>query len=101
MAAKLLQVGSKKDLKRFIDFPHDLFADDPNYVPEIFIAQRDMLTKGKHPSHGHIDFELFMVVKGDEICGRIAAIYNQNHNKATGNKAVSYTHLTLPTICSV
>ena len=45
-----------------------------------------MLTKGKHPSHEHIDFQLFLVYQGDKICGRIAGIYNENHNEFTGNK---------------
>lgn len=86
MSIKLVRVSTKKQLKAFIDFPHDLFQDDPNYVPEIFIAQRDMLTKGNHPSHDHIDFQLFLTYQDDKICGRIAGIYNKNHNKFTGNK---------------
>lgn len=83
MAIKIIKVSSKKQLKAFIDFKHDLFEGDPNYVPELFIAQRDMLTKGKHPSHAHIDFELFLAYKGNKICGRIAGIYNKNHNQFT------------------
>ncbi len=86
MAVKLLTVRTKKDLKKFVDFPHDLFEGDPNYVPELFIAQRDMLTRGKHPSHEHLDFELFLAVDNGKICGRIAGIYNKNHNKVTGNQ---------------
>lgn len=86
MSIKLVTVHSKKQLKAFIDFKHELFKDDPNYVPELFIAQRDMLTKGKHPSHAHIEFKLFLAYKGEEICGRIAGIYNKNHNEFTGQK---------------
>lgn len=83
---KLVTVTSKKQLKAFIDFKHDLFAGDANYVPDIFIAIRDMLTKGKHPSHEHIDFQLFMTYQDGKPCGRIAGIYNKNHNAYTGKK---------------
>ncbi|MBK9043498.1 MAG: hypothetical protein IPN97_09980 [Saprospiraceae bacterium] len=38
-------VETKKDLKAFIDFPHDLYKDDKNYVPEIYIGQRSMFDK--------------------------------------------------------
>lgn len=86
MGIKLITVKTKKQLKQFIDYPHELFKDDPNYVPELFIAQKDMLTKGNHPSHAHIDFQLFMVTENDRIIGRIAGIYNSNHNSFTGNK---------------
>jgi len=85
---RIIQVSSKQDLKRFIDFPHDLYEGDKNYVPELFIAQRDMLTEGKHPSLKHIHLQLFLAEKNGQIEGRIAAIHNKNHvaftNEASG-----------------
>lgn len=77
---EIIPVENKKQLKLFIDFPHEHYKADRNYVPELFIAQRDMLTKGKHPSHDHIDFQLFLAYHKGKICGRIAGIYNLNHN---------------------
>lgn len=83
---KIVPVKTKKQLRKFIDFPHDLFEGDPNYVPELFIAQRDMLTKGKHPSHEHIELQLFLAMKEGKIVGRVASIFNQNHIKFTGKR---------------
>ncbi|MES2389641.1 MAG: hypothetical protein V4543_16675 [Bacteroidota bacterium] len=71
--------GSKL-LGQFIDFPHDLYKNDPNYVPELFIAQRDILTPGKHPFHKHSQLQPFLAYKDGKIVGRIAAILNNNHN---------------------
>ncbi len=68
-------------MKAFIDFPHELYYRDPNYVPELFIAQRDLLTPGKHPFHEHSTMQLFVAKKNGGIAGRIAAIQNNNHNK--------------------
>jgi hypothetical protein len=73
-------VTSKKQLARFIDFPHDLYRNDANYVPELFIAQRDLLTPGKHPFHEHSKLQAFLAFRGNEIVGRIAAIDNKNAN---------------------
>lgn len=75
------KVSSKKELASFIDFPHDLYKGDSNYVPELHIAQKDLLTPGKHPFHDHSQVELFLAYDGNEIKGRIAAIMNNNHNK--------------------
>jgi GNAT superfamily N-acetyltransferase len=75
----VVSVRSKKELSAFIDFPHDLYADDPNYVPELFIAQRDLLTK--HPFLKHNSLQCFLVYDGDKITGRIAAIQNNAHNE--------------------
>lgn len=78
---RVLPVTSDKDLDRFIDFPHDLYKDDINYVPEIFIGQKDLLSPGKHPFYEHSKAQLFLAFDDDNrITGRIAAIHNKNHN---------------------
>jgi GNAT superfamily N-acetyltransferase len=76
---KILSVSSKKELAAFIDFPHDLYKGDPYYVPELFIAQRDLLTK--HPFHKHNQLQCFLAYDGDKVVGRIAAILNNAHNQ--------------------
>ncbi len=74
-------VTAKSQLAAFIDFPHALYAGDPNYVPELFIAQRDILTPGKHPFHEHSSLQCFLAVdESKKVKGRIAAILNNNHN---------------------
>jgi len=77
---KIIAVKSKKELKTFIDFPHELYQHDPNYVPELFIAQKDLLTT--HPFHKHSSLQTFLLYDGDKVTGRIAAILNNNHNIA-------------------
>jgi GNAT superfamily N-acetyltransferase len=79
-------VESKKDLAAFIDFPHELFKGDMNYVPELHIAQRDLLSPGKHPFHEHSEVKLFLALENGKIKGRIAAIFNNNHNSFKNTK---------------
>lgn len=75
---EIVAVSTKKQLGLFIDFPHDLYKGDPNYVPELFIAQKDLLTT--HPFHKHSSLQCFLLYDGDKIIGRIAAILNNSHN---------------------
>lgn len=75
------KVVSKKELSDFIDFPHTLYEGDVNYVPELYIAQRDLFTPGKHPFHEHSSLQLFLAYDGKQIKGRIAAILHNNHNE--------------------
>jgi len=74
-------VNSDKRLKTFIDFPHELYKKDPYYVPELFIAQQDLLTPGKHPFHEHSQIHLLLCYNSMQVVGRIAVILNNNHNK--------------------
>jgi len=40
MKVDIKEVGTDKSLlKQYIDFPHTLYAGDPNYVPELYMAQ--------------------------------------------------------------
>jgi len=77
---QIVAVDDKRSLGAFIDFPHELYKEDPNYVPELFIAQRDMLTPGKHPFYKHSTLQTFLAYDGKKVVGRIAAIQNNNHN---------------------
>lgn len=81
---KILAVKDKNQLRLFIDFPHELYKNDPNYVPELFIAQKDMLTPGKHPFHEHSNLQLYLAYDDHKLIGRIAAIQNNNHNNTYG-----------------
>ncbi|MBK8634334.1 MAG: hypothetical protein IPN72_12545 [Saprospiraceae bacterium] len=67
-------------IKQFIDFPHDLYKGDPNYVPEIFLAMKDHLNPKKNPYFKHSDAAMFLAKKGDKIVGRIAVTVNNNYN---------------------
>jgi len=78
--AHIRPVHTSKELSAFVDFPHTLYKDDKKYVPELHIAQKDLLTKGKHPFHDHSELQLFLAYEGKEIVGRIAAVNNVNHN---------------------
>lgn len=82
------KVESDKALKQFIDFPHDLYADDPNYVPELFMAQEALLNRKKSPFFLHSTAEYFLARSPEgKIVGRVAAIRNENYITFTGKKA--------------
>ncbi|WP_245586353.1 hypothetical protein [Olivibacter sitiensis] len=80
----IVEVTSKKQLAIYIDFPHELYKNDKNYVPELFIAQQDILSPGKHPFFKHSQMQLFLAYQGSKVVGRVAAIYNVNHNAFAG-----------------
>ncbi|MCZ2101817.1 MAG: hypothetical protein LC107_09805 [Chitinophagales bacterium] len=80
MAIEIQEVTFDKGINDFINFPHDLYKDDPNYVPEIFIGQKDMMNPKKYPFHLYGKVKYFLAKKNNQIVGRIAAIDNPNYN---------------------
>lgn len=79
----IIPVTTSKETKQFIDFPHDLYAGDPNYVPELFLSQKDILSQKKNPFFKHSKAQCFLAKRGDKVVGRVAATYNRNYNSYT------------------
>lgn len=78
---EIKQVQGKKELYQFIDFPHDLYEGDKNYVPELFMAQKDLLNPKKHPFFEHGTVDCFLAWQDGKIVGRIAAVRNPSYNE--------------------
>lgn len=82
------QVVGRHALAQFIDFPHDLYAGDPNYVPELFMAQEELLNPQKSPFFKHSEAVYFLARSAEgKIVGRIAAIRNNNYKQFSGDNA--------------
>jgi len=76
MDINILRAETPRSIKQFIDFPHSLYAGNPNYVPELFITQKKLFDKNLNPFFKHSDAEFFLAIKNGAIAGRIAVIKN-------------------------
>lgn len=81
MGLELVKIKDKKNKKAFVNFPHDLYANDPNYVPEIFMGQMDILDEEKYPFFKYGTTELWLAYQDGKAVGRIASIDNTNYNQ--------------------
>lgn len=81
MSLSITKVDSKPDIKRFINFPHELYEADPNYVPELYLNISEVLSKKKNPFFKHSEAELFLATNANgNVVGRVAAILDNNYN---------------------
>jgi hypothetical protein len=81
MDVKLVSVENSTQRKIFIDFPHELYKDDPFYVPEIYLAMKEHLDPAKNPFFKHSEAHLYLAYDDKKVVGRIAVILNNNYNK--------------------
>ncbi len=81
MALRIVKAEDKKSLSTFIDFPHELYKDDPLYVPELFMSQKEILDPKKNPFFEHARIQCFLAYQNDKLVGRITAIKNDNYNQ--------------------
>lgn len=80
MKVDIVEVNSPKLTKAFIDFPHDLYANDDYYVPEIHMGQKEVHSRKKNPFFKHSEAISYIAYNDGKIVGRISAILNNNYN---------------------
>lgn len=85
---ELLEVVSKRDMRRFIRFPDDLYKGCPQYVPAIHSDQKKSLTKCS--SLSYCKRKMWLVVGGKEVVGRICAIINTRYNRLYNTSRVRF-----------
>ncbi len=74
-------VQSRRDRKRFLEFPWTHYRDDPNWIPPLRQNQKEMVGYAKSPFYQDNDVQTFLATRSGEVCGRIAAILNRGHNE--------------------
>lgn len=85
MSLIVIEANSKKEIKQFINFPHQLYKGDPNYVPDLYLAQKEMFDRKKYPFFEYGDVQCFLAFKYGKPVGRIAAIVNKRYNEYHGS----------------
>ncbi|MEO1436360.1 MAG: hypothetical protein AAFV80_12540, partial [Bacteroidota bacterium] len=80
-------VQTKKQKKTFIHLPFKIYKDDPHWVAPLLMDVKMKLNKQKFPFYEFGDMELFLAYRGDEVVGRIAAIYNSRYNEYHKDKS--------------
>lgn len=84
------KVNSRKDLKKFVDFPFQLFKGNPFWCPPLKFDEINTLRKDKNPAFDYCEAEYWIAYKNDKPVGRIAGIINHNEIKRWNVKLVRF-----------
>jgi len=79
-------VTSRGEQKQFIQFAWKLYEGDPNWIPPLLMDYRRLLNYRAHPFYEEAQIQTFLATRGGQVCGRIAAIVNEAHNRSTGEQ---------------
>lgn len=77
----IVEVESRSQLNRFIDYPNRLYKDDPNYVAPLTMERKTFFDTDKNPFYKTARVKLFLALKNQQVCGRIATCVNFTHNE--------------------
>ena len=90
MSIEIKEVRTRRELRRFVNFPELLYKDNPYYVPPLVFDQMDTLDQKKGAAQEFCDSKLYLAYKDGKLAGRVAAIVNHLANKQWDHKEVRF-----------
>ena len=90
MAVEIREIHTKRELRQFIQFANDLYADCPYYCPPLFFDEMNCFDAEKNPALEVCDYQLWMAYREGKPVGRIAGIINRRANEKWGFKHVRF-----------
>lgn len=80
-AMQVLEVGTPRELKDFINLPLKLYPPESLYVPPLAAEVKKQLSTEKNPFFEHAEAKYFMALRDGRPVGRVAACVNDRHNE--------------------
>ena len=80
----------KSELRRYVQFGIDLYADNSCYVPPLVFDEINTFIPDKNPAFDYCRSQSFMAYRDGVPVGRITAIVNTAANKKFGKKDVRF-----------
>ena len=90
MAIEIRQINTKRELKQFIQFANDLYADCPYYCPPLFFDEMNCFNAEKNPALEVCEYQLWMAFRDGQAVGRVAGIINHRANEKWGYRHVRF-----------
>lgn len=92
MGVVIKEVTNKRDLKRFIKFPFDIYSKNKYWIPPLLIDEVKNLSKEKNPAFDFCEAKYWLAYKNEKLSGRIAGIINNRYNEKVGKKTARFSY---------
>jgi len=89
-AYRVEEVNNKRDLKKFVSFPLNLYRKSKEYVPGLYFDEINTFSEDKNPAFEYCEARKWLCYRDSEIVGRIAGIINRKYIERWGKKAVRF-----------
>lgn len=89
-ALEIREINTRRELKRFIQFANDLYADCPYYCPPLFFDEMNCFNPERNPALEVCEYQLWMAFRDNKPVGRIAGLINYKANEKWNYKHVRF-----------
>ncbi|MDC7227973.1 MAG: GNAT family N-acetyltransferase [Spirochaetales bacterium] len=81
MSVEIVEVLNRRDLKKFVKFPHTLYNDNQYWAPPLIKDELTILSRDKNPAFEFCTTKYWLAYRNGKIVGRIAGIINNRLNE--------------------
>lgn len=93
MSVTIQPCDSVSNLKKFVQFPYDLYKNNQYWVPPMKKDELNSLQPSTNPAYRNCDAQFWIALKDGKVAGRIGAIINNKYNEQTGTKLGRITRM--------
>lgn len=86
-------VTTPAELRRFVDFPNQLYKDVPQFVPATYGDDLSDWDREKNPAFEYCDARCWLAARDGELVGRIGAILSRKANEKWGVRRLRFTQV--------
>lgn len=87
----LIEVKTKKQQKLFVDFPNDLYKDNPYYVPYMTEDELNIFNPKKNANYDECDTVYYLAYEDGILVGRIAGIIQHTYNEKVDQRRARFS----------
>ncbi len=81
MTVTIVPVTTKQQREQFLRLPERLYRDDPAWIPNLYMLQREQLSESKNPFFEHGQAQLYLAFQDGQPVGRISAHVDRLSNE--------------------
>jgi len=90
---EIVEVETKSQLRKFVDYPNELYKDVPQFVPAFYGDDLADWDKKKNPAFSYCEARNFLAYRDGEIVGRIGAILSHKANETWGTNRMRFSQV--------
>lgn len=90
MSIAIKPVETRRDLKRFVEYPFGLYRKHPHWVPPLILDELHTLSPNKNPAFDYCQARYWMAYRDGRPAGRIAGIVNRRYIEIWGKRLARF-----------
>ncbi len=85
------EITTKRDKRRFIKFPVQLYRDCPYFVPSLYVDESSEFDPKQNGAFAYAECKMWLAERDGKVVGRAAGVLNKAYNEKMGESQMRFT----------